>query len=112
MSPDFCPACFGITKVKELQNVYFRFCFVFFSLKSGGSLCCLLCIVLVIPPPVDISVIPLGDYQLKVDWTVAVDQSETLFVVEWFPIPNNTADGLYWKILNGSSRSLVITGSN
>ncbi|XP_036411969.1 interleukin-31 receptor subunit alpha isoform X1 [Colossoma macropomum] len=62
----------------------------------------------VLPPPADIRVTPLDDFQLKVDWTAAVDQSEASFVVEWFPIPNNTADDLYWKILNGSARSFVV----
>ncbi|KAL6467983.1 hypothetical protein MHYP_G00236600 [Metynnis hypsauchen] len=61
-----------------------------------------------LPPLPDISVTPLDDFQLKVDWTAAVDQSEASFVVEWFPIPNNTADSLYWKILNGSARSFIV----
>ncbi|XP_072525345.1 interleukin-6 receptor subunit beta [Salminus brasiliensis] len=62
----------------------------------------------VLPPPVDLSVTKLDDFQLKVEWKAAVYQSEASFVVEWYPIPDNTASGLHWKILNGSARSFII----
>ncbi|XP_022534671.2 interleukin-31 receptor subunit alpha isoform X1 [Astyanax mexicanus] len=61
------------------------------------------------PPPLNLTVTSLADYQLKVEWTAAVHQSEASFVVEWYPIPDNTAKGLHWEILNGSARSFIIT---
>ncbi|KAI4880625.1 hypothetical protein NFI96_021166, partial [Prochilodus magdalenae] len=63
----------------------------------------------VLPPPLDISVTPLEDFQLKVNWTAALEQSGASFVVQWFAIPDNTAGGIYWKILNESSRSFILT---
>ncbi|XP_066508960.1 interleukin-31 receptor subunit alpha-like [Hoplias malabaricus] len=63
----------------------------------------------VLGTPIDVRVTPLDDLQLRVEWTATVDQSEASFVVEWFPIPNNTANALYWKILNGSAKSFNIT---
>ncbi|XP_035384360.1 interleukin-31 receptor subunit alpha isoform X2 [Electrophorus electricus] len=63
----------------------------------------------VLPSPVSISVNALDDFQLKVEWTAAVNQSDTSFVIEWFPITDNTFGGAYWKRLNGSARSFIIT---
>ncbi|XP_060762210.1 interleukin-31 receptor subunit alpha isoform X2 [Neoarius graeffei] len=60
--------------------------------------------------PESISFNALDDFQLKVEWTATANQSESRFVVEWFPIPNTTVVGLYWKILNGSEKSFIITG--
>ncbi|XP_046733162.1 interleukin-31 receptor subunit alpha isoform X2 [Silurus meridionalis] len=61
-------------------------------------------------PPESISVNSLDDFQLKVEWTATVRQSDSSFVVEWFPIPNNTVAGLHWKILNSTEKSFIITG--
>ncbi|TSP09136.1 Interleukin-6 receptor subunit beta [Bagarius yarrelli] len=62
-----------------------------------------------LPAPEGISVNVLDDFQLKVEWKATVNQSESSFVVEWFPVPNTTAVGLYWKILKGSETSFIIT---
>ncbi|KAK3513714.1 hypothetical protein QTP70_028764 [Hemibagrus guttatus] len=61
-------------------------------------------------PPESISVKALDDFQLKVEWKVMVNQSESSYVVEWFPIPDTTVVGLHWKILNGFETSFIITG--
>ncbi|XP_047662616.1 interleukin-31 receptor subunit alpha isoform X3 [Tachysurus fulvidraco] len=61
-------------------------------------------------PPESISVNALDDFQLKVEWKALVNQSESSYVVEWFPIPETSAVGLRWKILNGFETSFIITG--
>ncbi|KAF5889812.1 interleukin-31 receptor subunit alpha-like, partial [Clarias magur] len=61
-------------------------------------------------PPENISVNALDDFQLEVEWTAAVKQSESSFVVEWFAIPDTTVVGLSWMILKGSAKSFIITG--
>ncbi|XP_076837372.1 interleukin-6 receptor subunit beta isoform X2 [Brachyhypopomus gauderio] len=62
-----------------------------------------------LPPPVSISATALDDFQLKVEWTATVNQSDTSFVLEWLPIMESTFDGVYWEKLNGSARSYIIT---
>lgn len=61
-------------------------------------------------PPENISVVALDDFELEVEWTATVKQSESSFVVEWFPIPDTTVVGLSWRILKGSAKSFIITG--
>lgn len=61
-------------------------------------------------PPETVCVNALDDFQLKVEWTAAVNQSESSFVIEWYPIQDDTVAGLSWKILNGSEKSFIITG--
>lgn len=60
--------------------------------------------------PESIRVNALDDFQLKVEWKAMVNQSESSYVVEWFPIPNTTVAGLHWKILSGFETSFIITG--
>ncbi|XP_017350452.2 interleukin-31 receptor subunit alpha [Ictalurus punctatus] len=61
-------------------------------------------------PPASIRVYALDDFQLKVQWTATVKQSESSFVVEWFPVPDTTVVDLDWRIVNGSEKSFIITG--
>ncbi|KAK2900454.1 hypothetical protein Q8A67_008569 [Cirrhinus molitorella] len=62
------------------------------------------------PPPQTISATPLDDTRLKVEWTVALNQSESGFVVQWTAVPYTEPDSLHWEHMNKTARGFILTG--
>ncbi|XP_016374762.1 interleukin-6 receptor subunit beta-like isoform X3 [Sinocyclocheilus rhinocerous] len=63
-----------------------------------------------LPPPQAISVTPLDDTRLTVEWTAALNQSERGFVVQWTSVPYSEPTSLHWEHINETARSFVVTG--
>ncbi|XP_016352793.1 interleukin-6 receptor subunit beta-like [Sinocyclocheilus anshuiensis] len=63
-----------------------------------------------LPPPQIISVTPLDDTQIKVEWTAALNQSESGFVVQWTSMPYSEPTSLHWEHMNETARSFILTG--
>ncbi|XP_030298929.1 interleukin-31 receptor subunit alpha isoform X2 [Sparus aurata] len=59
--------------------------------------------------PMNITATPLSDSSLDVRWTAPADRATGGFVVEWFPVTDQTSSALHWERLNSSCRALVIT---
>ncbi|XP_052390244.1 interleukin-6 receptor subunit beta isoform X1 [Carassius gibelio] len=62
------------------------------------------------PPPRIISVTPLDDTQIKVEWRAAPNQSESGFVVQWTSVPYIEPTSLHWEHMNETARSFILTG--
>ncbi|CAM4586954.1 unnamed protein product [Leuciscus chuanchicus] len=63
-----------------------------------------------LPPPQSISVTPLDDTRLKVEWTAALNQSESGFVLQWSSVPGSGPASLHWEQMNKTARSFNLTG--
>ncbi|XP_073787490.1 interleukin-6 receptor subunit beta isoform X1 [Danio rerio] len=63
-----------------------------------------------LPPPQNISVTPLDETQLKVEWTASLNQSESGFMLQWTSVPHIGPSDLYWEPFNETARSFVVTG--
>lgn len=64
-----------------------------------------------LPPPRQITAIPLNDSSLHVRWKAPVDHSVSGFVVEWFTAREKTSIIQHWQEMNSSCTALVITGN-
>ncbi|XP_077078521.1 interleukin-6 receptor subunit beta isoform X1 [Siphateles boraxobius] len=63
-----------------------------------------------LPPPQNFSVTPLDDTRLKVEWTAALNQSESGFVLQWSSLPHGGPASLHWEHMNKTTRSFNLTG--
>ncbi|XP_058652473.1 interleukin-6 receptor subunit beta isoform X2 [Onychostoma macrolepis] len=63
-----------------------------------------------LPPPQAISVTPLDNTRMTVEWTAALNQSESGFVVQWTSLPYSEATSLHWEHINETARSFTVTG--
>lgn len=63
-----------------------------------------------LPSPQSISVTPLDDTRLKVEWTAALNQSESGFVLQWSSVPRSGPASLHWEQMNKTARSFNLTG--
>uniref|UniRef100_A0A8C1BUK5 Fibronectin type-III domain-containing protein n=1 Tax=Cyprinus carpio carpio TaxID=630221 RepID=A0A8C1BUK5_CYPCA len=61
-----------------------------------------------LPPPQAISVTPLDDTRLMVEWTAALNQSG--FVVQWTSVPYSVPTSLHWEHINETARTFIVTG--
>ncbi|XP_018941822.2 interleukin-6 receptor subunit beta-like isoform X3 [Cyprinus carpio] len=63
-----------------------------------------------LPPAQILSVTPLDNTQIKVEWTAALNQSESGFVVQWTSVPYIKPTSLHWEHMNENARSFILTG--
>ncbi|XP_039531358.1 interleukin-6 receptor subunit beta isoform X2 [Pimephales promelas] len=63
-----------------------------------------------LPPPQNFSVTPLDGTRLKVEWTAALNQSESGFVLQWSSVPHSGPASLHWEHMNKTARSFNLTG--
>ncbi|KAK9980236.1 hypothetical protein ABG768_013614 [Culter alburnus] len=63
-----------------------------------------------LPPPQITRVTPLDDTRLKVEWTSALNQSESGFVLQWSSVPYSGPTSLHWEHVNKTARSFILTG--
>ncbi|XP_052403833.1 interleukin-6 receptor subunit beta isoform X2 [Carassius gibelio] len=63
-----------------------------------------------LPPPQAISVTRLDDTRLVVEWTAALSQSESGFVVQWASVPYTEPTSLDWEHINETARSFIVSG--
>lgn len=63
-----------------------------------------------LPPPQAISITPLDNTRLTVEWTAALNQSESSFVVQWTSLPYREPTSLHWEHINETARNFIVTG--
>ncbi|XP_043089451.1 interleukin-6 receptor subunit beta [Puntigrus tetrazona] len=63
-----------------------------------------------LPPSQAVSVTPLDDTRMMVEWTPAKNQSESGFVVQWSSVPCSEPAGLHWEKMDANARSFIVTG--